>query len=160
AHALTQLTDKYRKVASTGRKDHGPKELKEYLEQLRGRIPGWLARVRAEVEEPVPAVPVQLPSHLHTIASMAVRASPTDAPGVIDVVLLCVQQATDTQQVLERTDLAATVCAKLTSADKTPDLVLREVTRCVLQLTDVALRRVHHLVQLEKHPNPDLAHNA
>lgn len=159
AQALTLLIEQHRKTASAGRREPGQSQMKVYLDQLRTRLPAWQARVRAELDEPVPTLPVALPSHVHTVASLAVRASPTDAPGLVDVLLLSIQHATDTQQVLERADLAAQVCAKLSSTDKTPELVLREVTRCLLQVSDVALRRVGYLVQVEKNPNPDLVRN-
>jgi tetratricopeptide (TPR) repeat protein len=159
AHALTLLCEKYRKTASTGRKDQGLKEYRENLDQLRSRFPDWLTRVRAELEEPVPTPPVRLPSHVHTIASMAVRVSPSDVPGLLDVLLLSIKHAPLPEDVLKRTGLASQVCAKLTSTDKPPELVLREVTRCLLQLTDVAVRRMNHLVQVEKLPNPNLGRN-
>jgi tetratricopeptide (TPR) repeat protein len=159
AHALTQLVEKHRKQVAPGHKDQGVREQREYLDQLRSRIPGWVARIRAESEEPLPTPPVRLPAHVHTIASMAVRVSPSDLPGLIDVLLLSVKYAPEVQDVLDRTELAARACATLVSAETTPELVLREVSRCLLQLADAAQRRVNHLVQVEKHPSPDLARN-
>jgi hypothetical protein len=153
ARALALQADQARNAAAT--RDQA-KEARAALEALRGKLSDWLARMHAEKEEPLPAVPVTLPPTVHTVASLAVRSSPTDVPGVFEVLTIGVQQAATPAQVLERTDLATAVCEKLTSSEHTPELVLREASRFLAGLPDLALRRTSYLMQVEKHPGPAL----
>lgn len=156
AYALAIQVEDQRLKLPAARRTQGSKEVREAAEQVRGKLGGWLARARKELAEPVPPVPVSLPGHVHTVASMAVRSSPTDVPGLLDVLMLGVQYAADPLQVLDRADLAIAVCEKLTSTEQTPELVRREVAKRLAQLPDQVVRRTNHLVFVEKHPSTEL----
>jgi uncharacterized protein HemY len=150
ARALALLADQYKQLDTDGRSARTGPELREAQERLQTRLAGWLERAKAEAAEPLPGTPVTLPITVHTVASLAVRYSPTDLPGLLDVLDLAVQRAGSPADVLTRLDLDLVVCDKLTAAEKTPEPVLRDVPRHLARAGDAAHRRINHLVRSEK----------
>jgi predicted Zn-dependent protease len=150
ARALALMTDQYRQIDADGRAGKSGPDLRDAQERLQTRLTRWLERARAEAAEPVPAEPVTLPPTVHTVASMAVRHSPSDLPGLLDVLALAVQRAGSPADVLARLELDLAVCDKLAAADKPPEPVLREVTPHLARVEDAAHRRINRLVRAEK----------
>lgn len=152
AQALAIQAQQYREATLALRPDK--KDPATPLQQLQARFPSWLARVREELKEPLPG---EMPRTPQTIAAMAVRASPTDTPALLDLLILAVAHAAELQQLLERAELTVQVCEKLLSGPTTPELVLREVASHLAQMPDAVTQRAQYLVRVEKLPNPELA---
>lgn len=159
AQALALLADPPKQAGTAAASREARQERDEALEQLRTRMPLWLARARAEKDQPLPPEgTVPMPP---TVASMAVTPSPSDLPGVLDVLGLSVTFATDPAQVLERTELMLAVCDKLCAGPKGPTLsVIREIALRVASLPETVSRRVAHLARVEKQPSLNLARSA
>jgi tetratricopeptide (TPR) repeat protein len=154
--ALALLADQYRQLDADGRSGKTGSDLRDAQERLQTRLAGWLERARAEAAEPLPAEPVTLPTTVHTVASLAVRHSPSDLPGLLDVLSLGVQRAGSPPEVLSRLELNLVVCEKLTSAEKAPELVLQQVSAHLARVADAAHRRINRLVRSEKKVGPNV----
>jgi predicted Zn-dependent protease len=150
ARALALLADQYKQLDADGRSSKSGPDLRDALERLQTKVPVWLERARTEAQQPLPNVPVTLPPTVHTVASLAVRPSPTDLPGLFDFLALAVQRAGSPPEVLARLELTVAVCDKLTSAEQTPAPVLRDVSVSLPAIADSAYRRVNHLLRAEK----------
>ena len=127
-------------------------EAQAAFERLRDQMPGWLERVKAESALPAgDALPSQ-----PTVASMAVQWSPSDTPALLDLLMLAVAEAVEGPQLLERVDLALSVCEKLTAPKPPLEQVLREVLSRIGRLPDVVKKRAAALVVIDKQPSLDL----
>lgn len=157
AQALALQAEQTRQLLANGRREQA-QELANVLDRLRAKLPGWLDRARAEKDESLPTTSAEMPNYVHSVASMALRPSPTDLPSLLEILVLGVQYAATPNEALQRAELALAVCEKLTSAPNPPHVVLREVSQRLPRLTDGVVKRTQYLVQAEKQDDPDMPH--
>jgi tetratricopeptide (TPR) repeat protein len=116
--ALTEKLKHLRKTrpAAPGARD---KEQDDLAQQLRNRVGDGLQRLQQEKDD-------ILPGQANVPAGQLVNRSPTEVRGLLDFLVLAVEQSATAQETAERAALALEVCDRLTGADNAAGFVLRQ----------------------------------
>jgi hypothetical protein len=116
--AMTEKLKHLRKTrpAPPGTRD---KEQDDLAQQLRNRVNEGLQRLQGEKDDILPGKANLPPAQL-------VSRSPTEVRGLLDFLILAVEQSATAQENAERAALALEVCDRLTGADHVAGFVLRQ----------------------------------
>jgi tetratricopeptide (TPR) repeat protein len=117
--ALTERLKHLRKIRppAPGVRD---KEHDDLAQLLRGRVLDGLQRLQREKDVILPGKGSPPPGQL-------VNRSPTEVRGLLDFLVLAMEQSTTAQETAERGALALEVCDRLTEADNGGSFVLRQI---------------------------------
>lgn len=131
ALALKIKGERARKDRATAAARGRPDKVDVLRELREERMPAWVERLRREFDEV--RTPATESEPAETVLTAAVRRSPTNLRGMLDFLLLAIDQGRDRTDLLERLRLTLDVCARLTGEQATPT-ILRETTRHLARL--------------------------
>jgi tetratricopeptide (TPR) repeat protein len=137
--AMTEKLKHLRKTrpAPPGTRD---KEQDDLAQQLRNRVHEGLVRLQREKDD-------ILPGKANLPLAQLVSRSPTEVRGLLDFLVLAVEQSATAQETAERACAALEVCDRLTGADNGAGFVLRQ-TAAHVGLLSAALDRPPSVRQL------------